>query len=143
MIEASDSSTRWKSKVNANAFGSAGDDHHMPSSCRNFFLRYAFIESQAVRESMDVKFCFWKKRKNNVLFYKTKIETQMSEERERERSVAQAETLLRKIRRSLSEVVATWHCGQACLSWRYFSQHSSQLMCQQTSDTHGLTHDSY
>ncbi len=51
--------------------------------------------------------------------------------------------LLKKIRRRLSDVVFTWHCGHAVFSLRYFNQHSSQLICQQASDTHGFTHDSY
>lgn len=51
--------------------------------------------------------------------------------------------LLKKIRRSLSDVVFELHCGQTFFSLRYFNQHSSQLICQQTRDTHGFIHDSY
>jgi len=47
--------------------------------------------------------------------------------------------LLKKILRRLSNVVGKLHCGQIF----FLIQHSSQLICQQFIETHGLIHDSY
>ena len=89
--------------------------------------------------------------KNNVslLFYKTNTRKENEEKEKDEQSERKKgdafyfEILLKKIRRRLSELVFVWHWGQRFFSFKYFSQHSSQFICQQVSETHGFTHDSY